>query len=114
MADEEHAHRHPLDPPRELDDRGASLEARVRMKMERGDPLDAEERAFFVLAPADKQIPAEAVRESARLHGGEAPIDAETGRPHDPDAHLGWARGLGRAPGDASKPPRARRPDDAR
>lgn len=86
MTEEEHAHPEPLEPPGPLDDRAASLEARVRMKEQRGDDPGPEERRFFVLNPADKGIPAEVVRQSARLHGGERPIDAKTGLPHDSSA----------------------------
>lgn len=82
-----------------LDERMERLEARARLKMERGEPLDEEEASFFAQMPAHREIPAEVVREAARRHGGERPIDAATGRPHDADAALGLERGAWRRKG---------------
>lgn len=37
-----------------MDDRDAALEASIRLKLDRGEPLNDEERAFFARMPADK------------------------------------------------------------
>ena len=43
--------------PPPMDDRDASLDASIRLKLDRGEPLDAEERAFFARMNADKEVP---------------------------------------------------------
>lgn len=41
---------------------GEALDARVRLKLDRGLPLTAEERAFFANLPGSKELPPDAVQ----------------------------------------------------
>ena len=50
--------------PRPMNDHEAGLDASIRRKQERGEPLDAQERAFLARLPADKGIPPAAVKDA--------------------------------------------------
>lgn len=58
-----HVAGHEHEAPAALSEHDASLEARIRMKLDRGEPLTAEERAFFARMPADSTLPAEEFQE---------------------------------------------------
>lgn len=75
--------RRSLPPPDAMSDAQAGLDARIRLKQDRGEPLDNEEKAFLADLPAYREFSAEEVRASAARHGGVTPIDAATGLPHD-------------------------------
>lgn len=75
-----------LSHPGTMDVEGAALDARIRLKRASGAPLDDEERAFLANLPAGREIPPAEIQEAARKSGGVDPIDAATGKPHDPDA----------------------------
>lgn len=42
-------------PPGPLSENDAHLEASIRMKLERGEPLDADERDFLARLPGEKE-----------------------------------------------------------
>lgn len=44
-------------PPPALDERGAALDASIRMKMQLHEPLDEEEKAFLAHLPASRDVP---------------------------------------------------------
>lgn len=68
-----------------MDDADAGREARIRAKLARGEPLAPDEEGLLADLPAGREIPPGRLRETARRAGGEAPIDAATGKPHDLD-----------------------------
>lgn len=42
--------------PPPMDERDAGLDASVRLKLGRGEPLDEEERAFLARLPGEKEV----------------------------------------------------------
>ena len=50
-------------PPGALSPHDVATEARIRLKEERGEALNEEERAFLARMPADSEVPPEAFRE---------------------------------------------------
>lgn len=49
-------------PPGPMDERDASLETSIRLKLDRGEPLTTEERAFLARVPGAKEVPPGRVR----------------------------------------------------
>lgn len=47
--------RGPIPPPRPASDTDAGLEASIRLKLDNGEPLDAEERAYLARLPGDDE-----------------------------------------------------------
>lgn len=78
----EETRRRDLPHPGPLDERGAAVDARIRMKLRRGEPLSRNEGAFLSNMPGRREISAEEVQASAAREGGVPPIDALTGLPH--------------------------------
>lgn len=62
--------------PGPMTDEAAGLEARLRRKLDTGEPLTPSERALLAELPARREIPADVVREAARRAGGVAPHPA--------------------------------------
>lgn len=75
----------PLDAPGPMSEADAARDARIRTKFDHGKPLSPDEASLLADLPAGREIPPGIIRESARCAGGEEPIDAATGRIHDPD-----------------------------
>lgn len=55
-----------LPTPGPMSDDGANLDARIRRKMDAGEPLDDAERAFLADLPATREIPPAEVQRAAR------------------------------------------------
>lgn len=84
--------------PGHLDEEGASLDARIRLKLSSRTPLDEAEQRFLANLPAGREIPPGEILDAARRAGSAEPIDALTGKPHDINAAVGGSR-------SALKPP---------
>ena len=67
-----------------LSDHDAALEASIRLKQRKREPLTAEERAFFARAPGAREIPASVFLARMAAAGGPTPAASVVSPPSPP------------------------------